>query len=81
MASGQGQGIFATTSCLILLLLMIEGAGCQPRPSNRRPIPNEAIFDVTNFNAKGDGKTDNAMVNLISVEFFVCFKKIYIYQT
>lgn len=59
MASGGGQGKLIGV-CLVILLTINE-ARCQPAAANRRPVANEAVFDVTKYNAKGDGKTDNAM--------------------
>lgn len=59
MASGGGQGIFI--SACFVLLLMINEVKCEPLDAQRRQLANEAIFDVSKYNAKGDGKTDNAM--------------------
>lgn len=64
MASGGGQGKLIGV-CLVILLTINE-ARCQPAAANRRPVANEAVFDVTKYNAKGDGKTDNAMVRYLA---------------
>ncbi|KAH6808496.1 hypothetical protein C2S51_029604 [Perilla frutescens var. frutescens] len=59
MASCGGRGIFIL-AFLVLLFIVMNKVQCQPLPSERRQLANEAIFDVSKFKAKGDGKTDNS---------------------
>ncbi|KAL3649129.1 hypothetical protein CASFOL_005532 [Castilleja foliolosa] len=60
---GGGQGTkVESTSCIIVLgiacLLTINGVQCNP--ADHRSLIGEAVFDVTKFGAKADGKTDSA---------------------
>ncbi|GER34696.1 pectin lyase-like superfamily protein [Striga asiatica] len=55
----------ASSSCLITvlcasILFTINGVRCDPVHTHRGLI-GEAVFDVTKFGAKADGRTDNAM--------------------
>ncbi|GFP80633.1 polygalacturonase [Phtheirospermum japonicum] len=60
---GGGQGT-KVEACIIVLgiayLLTINGVQCNPLPTHRGLI-GEAVFDVTKFGAKADGRTDSAM--------------------
>ncbi|KAI3460791.1 hypothetical protein Pfo_017454 [Paulownia fortunei] len=58
---GGGRGIIK--ACLVFgiaCLLTINGVQCNPLHA-RRGLFGEAVFDVTKFGAKADGRTDNAM--------------------